>query len=206
MSLADYTGLKTSIGDWLHRSDISASAGVVDDFIDMAEAEFNATLRTRSMEAQTDIVMSAGYILHPTDWLGWKRLSIMDSGIPLDAQPAPNEYLDIVGPNSTGQPWYYAVKGSKTYFNRNSSYTIRSWYYQTITALSASNTTNWLLTKYPQAYLYGTLLQATAYAEKDDRLQIWKVAYDDAIQKVISDSIKSLHGAQTPVMRAPRVF
>lgn len=206
MALTDYTGLKSSISDWLHRGDISASAGIVDDFIDMAEAEFNATLRCRSMEAQTDIGMSAGNISHPSDWLGWKRISILDSGIAEDAQPSPNEFLDIVGPSSEGRPYYYAVKGSKTYFNRTTSYTARTWYYQAIPALTTSNTTNWLLTKYPQAYLYGTLLQASGYIQDDPRIALWKQAYDEAMERVKEDSIKSLHGAQTPVMRSPRVF
>lgn len=206
MSLADYTGLKTSIGDWLHRGDVTVAATICDDLIDMAEAEFNALLRVRSMEAQTDIAMSGGYINHPTDWQGWKRLSLIDSGRLLDIQPAPVEYKDIVGDGSTGQPWYYSVIGSKTYFNRVTNFTIRTVYYQTITALSSSATTNWLLTKFPQAYLYGCLLKAEGWLQDDSRLQLWKVAYDEAMQNVLKDSVYSQRGGQTPVMRTPKVF
>jgi len=204
MSLADYTGLKNSIGDWLHRGDVTAAASICDDLIDMAEAEFNALLRVRSMEAQTDIAMTAGYIVHPTDWLGWKRLSLMNSGTPLDLQPAPAEYKDIVGDGSTGQPWYYSVIGSKTYFNKVTNYTIRSVYYQSIPALSSSQTTNWLLTKYPQAYLYGCLIKAEGWLQDDSRLPVWKSAYDEAMHNVLTDSVYSQRGGQVPVMRVPR--
>lgn len=206
MSLADYTALKASIADWIHRADVSATSGQVDDFIDMAEAEFNAKLRVRSMESQTDIAMSGGYLSHPSDWLGWKRLSVLVASVPQDTEPASNEYLDVVGPGTTGQPFYYAVRGSRTYFNRTTNYTVRANYHASITPLSASATTNWLLTKYPQAYLYGTLLQATAYIGDDPRIGLWKQAYDEAMQRVLDDSVKALHGGQTPVMRAPKVY
>jgi hypothetical protein len=206
MSLADYTGLKSSISDWVHRGDVSAGATVVDDFIDMAEAEFNAILRVRSMEAQTDIAMSGGYINHPTDWLGWKRLSLITGGRYTDLQPAPLEYRRIIGDGSTGQSWYYSVLGSKTYFDKATNYTISTTYYQSIPALSTSNTTNWLLTKFPQAYLYGCLLKTEAYLQNDPRLQVWKMAYDEAMATVLKDSVMSIRGGQTPVMRTPTVF
>lgn len=206
MSIADYTGLKTSIGDWLHRGDVTAGASICDDLIDMAEAEFNAALRVRSMEAQTDIVMSGGYITHPTDWLGWKRLSLLDGGSLRDLQPAPAEYKDIVSDGSAGQPWYYSVIGSKTYFNQTSNYTIRSVYYQSLTALSSSSTSNWLLAKYPQAYLYGCLIKAEGWLQDDSRLSLWKAAYDEAMQNVLKDSVYSQRGGQVPVMRTPKVF
>lgn len=204
MSLADYTSLKASIADWLRRpGDITAGSSIVDDWIDMAEAEFGNTLRVRSMEATTDSAMTAGYLIHPSDWIAWKRLSLIDSGRLVDLTPAPNEFLDIVGDGTTGQPNIYAVKGSKTYFNRVTNYTIRCWYYQQIPALSATTTTNWLLTKYPQLYLYGSLLQATGYVVDDGRLPVWKQAYDEVFQKLITDSVKSTRGGQAPFARIP---
>lgn len=201
MSLSDYTSLKASITDWLHRSDVSASAGVVDDFIDMAEAEFGLTLRTRSMEAQTDIAMSGGYLNHPSDWVGWKRLVRMDGGRQVDLEPAPNEYLDVVGDGTSGVSKYYAVRGNRTYFNRTTNYTIRTLYYQAVPALSTSNTTNWLLTKFPQLYLAEAMKQAGIYLEDDALATKWGAIAEVAKQTLTIGSVRESHGGQSPVQR-----
>ena len=47
MALTSYSGLKASIADWLNRSDLTNQ---IDDFIGLAEADFNAKLRIRQME------------------------------------------------------------------------------------------------------------------------------------------------------------
>ena len=68
MSLADYTSLKAAIAsDWLHRSDLSTA---IVDYITLFETEFNSEVRHREMEAQTVLASTAGYLLHPTNWLG----------------------------------------------------------------------------------------------------------------------------------------
>ncbi len=46
MALSTYAELKTSIGDWLNRADLTA---VIPDFISLAEAQVERTLRTRQI-------------------------------------------------------------------------------------------------------------------------------------------------------------
>jgi len=48
MALTNYTELKTSIANWLNRSDLTSE--IADDFIKLCEADFNAKLRIRQME------------------------------------------------------------------------------------------------------------------------------------------------------------
>ena len=54
-------------------------------------------------------------------------------------------------------------------------------YYSRLAVLSPTATTNWILDDYPDLYLYGSLLQATAYIGNDERIQLWKGAYDEAL-------------------------
>ena len=60
-------------------------------------------------------------------------------------------------------------------------------YYAKIPALSDANPTNWLLTRYPDAYLYACLLEAMPYNEEDARMQTWATAYATAIDKIQRD-------------------
>ena len=51
MALTNYTELKASLANWLNRSDLTTE--IADDFIKLAEADFNSKLRVRSMMAQS---------------------------------------------------------------------------------------------------------------------------------------------------------
>ena len=58
-----------------------------------------------------------------------------------------------------------------------------------------SNTTNWLLAAHPDAYLYGTLLQAEGYLVNDERLPVWKLALEEALREIDSAGKRKQNGA-----------
>ena len=53
-----------------------------------------------------------------------------------------------------------------------------------VTALSSSNTTNFVLTNHPDLYLYASLSEAAPYLGQDERLTVWKNLYSAEIGKV----------------------
>ena len=61
-----YDELKTAIGNWLNRGDLTSH---YDTFIDNAEAEFNRNIRHRDMIKRSDATADAQYLTLPTDWL-----------------------------------------------------------------------------------------------------------------------------------------
>ena len=62
---------------------------------------------------------------------------------------------------------------------------IALYYYAKIPALSADNTTNWLLISRPQIYLYASLLESAPLLQDDQRTQLWKAALDQAIDDLV---------------------
>ena len=56
MALTNYTELKASLANWLNRSDLTTE--IADDFITLAEADFNSKLRVRAMIAQVSITVN----------------------------------------------------------------------------------------------------------------------------------------------------
>jgi hypothetical protein len=64
-------------------------------------------------------------------------------------------------------------------------------YYQDIPKLSASQTTNWLLGDAPDAYLYGSLMQAAPYLGEDERVAIWSSLYAKAVADINRVSLKT---------------
>ena len=73
MALTTYTELKTSIGDWLNRSDLTS---VIPDFISLAEAQIERTLRTRQMIVRANASFDAQYGAVPSDFLETKSLKL----------------------------------------------------------------------------------------------------------------------------------
>jgi hypothetical protein len=90
------------------------------------------------------------------------------------------------GLNQTGKPKFYAHVGEtfELYPTPDQTYNIELVYYQSIPALSDSNTSNWLLTIAPDAYLYGALMQAAPYLGEDERVQVWNGLYVSAVSAI----------------------
>ena len=66
MALVNYSDLKTSIADWLNRSDLTS---VIPDFISLAEASFNKEIRNRKMIKRATATIDSQYSAVPADWL-----------------------------------------------------------------------------------------------------------------------------------------
>jgi hypothetical protein len=176
LALDSYLGLITAVQDFTGRSDLTTAK--VDYFIDLAESYFNQNLRTHHMETTNgSLTYSSGAITNPADFLGWKHLSITSNGTKYQLQPVALEQNNLVDDGTTGLPSRYIVRGESTLLRPtpdSSGYTVEGTYYQKVPALSASQTSNWILTNYADAYLYGALAMSAAFTKDDPRISIWQ--------------------------------
>jgi hypothetical protein len=185
VSLSDLTALKTAIAsDWLHRADLTTAIG---DFVALFESDFNSKARHRQMETETTITSTTGFLVHPTGWIGWKQVSGTSAGRRYDLEPVTDEIADkrAAGLILGSQAILYKVKGSRTYLYPPTDANYDTTFY---VGVSLASGTNWLLTAYPAAYLYGSLLQATASIGSDARLPLWVQAYDRVMDQIAMDS------------------
>ena len=65
------------------------------------------------------------------------------------------------------------------------------------------NDTNWLYDNFPMVYVYGTLVQAEPYLEKDERIATWNAMYQGAVRALETSARLIEQGA--PVRSAVRV-
>ena len=75
MAISTYTELKASIANWLNRSDLSDE--IADDFIKLAEADFNSKLRVRKMITQSSFTIDSETEAVPTGFLQVRDLYIL---------------------------------------------------------------------------------------------------------------------------------
>lgn len=160
MPLTNYSELQTSVAGWLNRSDLTA---VIPDFVTLAEDEFNQRVRVSGNEERTTVAVVSGTVTLPTDFLAVKQVSdsFGELGYLTSAQ-----YSNIEE-NQDNARFYTLVDGALRTSSVFSS--LRLAYYAEIPPL-ATNSTNWLLTKSPNLYLFTTLSYAAVYLHDDAAL------------------------------------
>lgn len=185
MAITDYASLKTSLANWLHRSDLTA---MIPDFIALAEAKLSADLDARSMESRTTLVTVAGnaYLTLPNDMLEMRRLVLQTDPAIVLKYATPDQIAADYPMSLTGRPSVFAVIGGQAQLapTPDSAYTLELTYQQRIPALSESNTTNWLITSFPNAYLYASLCAAQPFIVNDARLPMFQVLYKEAVDGI----------------------
>ena len=194
MALNNYTALQASVADWLNRADLTAQ---IPDFILLAETQLNRQLRTRDMLARQYTSATSQYLALPSDYAGIKSIQLNTSPVTrLDYAP-PESMADRLNTHSIGKPQIYTIVNNQIELAPapDATYELEIVYWQRLPAL-ASNSTNWLLTKHPDVYLYGSLLQAAPYLRDDDRIQVWQGLQQAALNDINIDNERAERSGQ----------
>lgn len=179
MAITNYSTLQTAIATWLHRSDLTA---VIPDFIALAESRINRLLTARGTEIDAPLTATLGsaYIDLPADfgspialWQGDKKLIFKTS-------------VDLSFAEIAGSPNYWAVKGSQIQLDRLASeaFALTLRYVQNLNL--ATTDTNYVLSNYPDIYLYGALLESAGFIRDDSRIPIWQQKFEQALAEAQS--------------------
>lgn len=203
MAISNYTELKAAVADWLNREDLTVQ---IPDFIAFAEARINRTLRTREMLTRRRTLTTSGFIGLPADYLETYQLQL-----PANSTNTP-EPLTYIGPNEVAQYKSQSMTGKTRYYTiidgafelipaPSSSTELTITYYAKVPSLSSAQTTNWLLTKAPDLYLYATLLTAAPYLQNDERIPVWSQLATTAFDELMMDSERASRSRTTLVAR-----
>ena len=199
MALGNYTELQASIADFLNRSDLTL---VIPDFITMAEADMNRTLRIKDMSVRTRAPLSGQYLKLPPDFLGVRNIELMtDPVTPLQYRNLQNLDLHRVS-NGTGKPIYYSIMQNNLEFAPapdSTDYTLEIVYYQKIPPL-AVNSTNHILDNHPDLYVYSSLSHSAPYLHSDERIGVWAGKYQQIIEQITKSDDKARFSGEAPTI------
>ena len=182
MAISTYAELKSSVADFLNRSDLTS---VIPNFIALAEADLNRKLRAPEMVTRLSVTVDAEYENRPSDWLETIRYQINSNPItPLEFVTPEEAIIQKTKFSTAGQPIFFSTVG--TQFQHvpapDTAYTGELLYYAKVPSLSDTTTTNWLLTSSPDIYLYATLMQSAPYLKEDERIGIWAGLYNTLME------------------------
>jgi hypothetical protein len=206
MALTTYNELKSSVADWLNRTDLTA---VVPDFISLAEAQIERTLRTRQMIVRATAAIDTEYSAVPADFLETKSIKLNTNPVTalafesIDALDSMKSTMYL----SPGKPQYFGIVGGQIRVLPvpDNSYTAELTYYAKLTKLSSTVSSNWLLASSPDVYLYGSLMQASPYLKDDGRIPVWASMYTNALEAIqVADDRAATSGGS--IMMRARTF
>ena len=204
MSITTYTELKTAVANFLARTDLTTQ---IPDFISLAEARLSRELESRSQEKRANATLVVGdeFVALPTDLREVRQVKLNTS---------PNTVLEYRSPTaldsdfggSTGKPQAYSIVGSEIKFRPipDSAYTAEIIYIGSITALSDTNATNTILSRHPDAYLNGALVEAYMYLMDDGRAQVYDQKFTRAIEEIKKDEQRAHYGTGT--LQMPSIY
>jgi hypothetical protein len=199
MAFTTYSDLKTSVANYLGRSDLTT---VIPDFIRFAELRMARDLRTRQMlkSATTSTISGDGTVSLPTDFLEIRDLHVQGTPRFPITYLSPSAFTRDAPADESGKPVYYTILASDFLFAPmpDTNYTLEILYYAKPTVLSDTTSSNVFLANYPDALLYASLLEAEPYLINDARSQTWATLYDRAI-KNISDADQNSEYSGVPL-------
>jgi hypothetical protein len=195
MAFSTYSDLKTSIANFLARDDLTSQ---IPDFIRLAEARMSRELDARSMEkrATASTAGGDGFISLPTDLREIRNVQLNTD--PVDTL----EYYTMQMLNThyagqgQGKPKAYSIVGTEIALKPipDATYTLEIVYGESITALSDTATSNTILLRHPDAYLYGTLMNAYTYLMDETRATQYDQLFSRIMEEIIRDTEKARYG------------
>lgn len=198
MPITNIAELRSAVADFgTGRTDLSS--GVIDNFITLAESDIvhgtytegggvvSPALRVRSMETRTNLTLAGEYTNLPSDYLQMREVSwVSVTNKPPLKFMTPEAFDSTFGSSADGPAKVWTVVGSQLRVGPSAGNTdvVSLVYYASIPSI-VDHGTNWLLTGWPNVYLYGALRHLAPYIGAMDFLPVWQSAYLSSIWSVI---------------------
>jgi hypothetical protein len=182
MSLATYSDLKTTVANYLARTDLTTQ---IPDFIRFAELRLRRELRIRQMLKSVTTTTTGGdpTVALPSDFLETRDFYVSTNPIQPLTYASPAIFSRNTNTTQSGKPLNYTILASEFKLSPvpDSNYTLEMLYYASPTFMDDSNASNVFMANAPDALLYGALVEAEPYLMNDARVNTWGSLYDRAI-------------------------
>ena len=194
MAISNYSELTTAVANWLDRDDLTLR---IPEFIALAEAKFNRTLRLRSMEAKytANTVASQRNLALPTGYIQMRNFQVNTTPLTTLSYVTPEIYDRLWGGSTSGTPKFYTILANEISFGPipGSVMEVEMLFYKNFENLSSVVSTNWLITNAPDVYLYGCMMQAEPFIMNDERVALWGASLNKAIAELQEQDNKDRH-------------
>jgi hypothetical protein len=195
MAIGTYAELLSALANITDRADMTTR---FPEHVALCEAQLNRDLRVRQMLVRADAEITDEYSTVPTDFMGVRTFTLDGKSLTFVDQA---DLVDLG--TAEGRSTRYSIVGQEIryYPPPAAGFTAQLTYWARIPALSTTNTTNWLLTSYPDAYLYGSLVHAAIYLRDADLGSAGGQGYQAAIRAIRADDENQTFGDRRRLQR-----
>ena len=154
--------------------------------------------KTRSQDTRTTLTTSAdnAYVSLPTDMRSIRNVKVMNNPRVTLRYLSPLQVKKEYATTGTGLPRVYSVIGDNLFLapTPDSILNIELTYKASVSSLSDSNTTNTILTRFPDLYLYASLFHAYTYLLDEQRATQYNALVENILQSIRIDEEKGNYG------------
>jgi hypothetical protein len=206
MSLATYSDLKTTVANYLARTDLTTQ---IPDFIRFAELRLRRELRIRQMLKTVTTTTTGGdpTVALPSDFLETRDFYVSTNPIQPLTYASPAIFSRNTNTTQSGKPLNYTILASEFKLSPvpDSNYTLEMLYFAAPVFMDDSNSSNAFMANAPDALLYAALLEAEPYLMNDARINTWGSLYERAITTLTkSDEASQYSGVPLSMSYAVR--
>ncbi len=203
MAITTFAELKTAVANFLARSDLTDR---IPEFISMAEARMGRELETRSQEKRATATLTGGdaFVSLPTDLRSIRMVKLNTTPTEVLEYYTPQKINELYSSGGSGKPRAYTIIGGEIKFapTPDSGYTAEIVYMEGVPDLSDSNTTNTILTRHPDLYLYGSLSAASVYLMDDQKTQMYDSLFTRSMEELKREEEKGQHAGSGLFMKS----
>lgn len=182
----DYADIKTIALSYSDRADDAEVIARLDNFIGIVEARVNRALRVADMSMRATLVAAdQEYYGLPVDFGGLRDAEYQTAdGVKCTMKYLAPDLMNVVSNvGSTAFIYYTIVAGQLQIQPIKDTGTFEIVYYQRIPGLTSGNTTNWLGDDNPDCYIFGLMVEISAFVKNAEAAALW----DDRFKGVIAE-------------------
>jgi hypothetical protein len=194
-----YDSLLQDVRRYLERGFTAESDAIVYEqlprLVTMGERRIARELKVQGFirAVQTPLQPGVGVYRKPDRWRDTVSMAV--AGVPIFARSY--EYCRNYWPDeaATAAPQFYADYDYQHWLlapTPAAGSVLEILYYEQPRLLGEDVQTNWLTEYAPDVLLYATLLEATPFLKKDERIQTWQMMYDRAAQALSGEDLKRI--------------
>jgi len=203
MAIGTYSELKTAISNFLARDDLTDR---IPEFIALAEGRMSRLLESRGQEKRATSTLTSGdaFVSLPTDLRSIRLVKLNTNPIEVLEYYTPAKLDETYSSTAIGKPRGYTIIGTEIKFapTPDSGYTAEIVYVEGVADLSDINTTNTMLTRHPDAYLYGALAQASIYLMDDQKTALYEQLFTRSLDEIKKEEERGKHAGSALFMKS----
>ncbi len=193
-----YAELQSEIKDYTNRDDLEAEylTNIVTSSIRKAEERLNRILFVPDRETVAPLTATGETVALPVDFWAMRAAYADGDTKRLLVQISLSDLRVAYPVGAAGIPLYYAIQGNGMVLGPEPSGStgIIINYYQTIPQLTATNTSNWLLSRHSDLYLQAALVEAYQFLRDNDALMTAEGRTQSMIEDLNRAARKQAHG------------